>query len=393
MTIKFLAVNTEWFPRHGGLSTFNRELCIALARAGNQVVCCVPRASKDEIENAAQFNVRLAVSLESPGLTDDNLLCVKPELDGFIPEVLIGHDRITGQFALLHRRISFPDSMVAIFIHTAPNEIEWFKTRSGSTHRADLREKAQMDIAMGADMIFPVGPRLYRDFATDMHESGKSIIRIDPGLRNGTGTHAMPPQVQILLLGRGEDQELKGLDIAAFAMGHLLKRPEHRHSILVVRGAAHGTGEKVKEELLGLASLSGDSVRVLEYTDDLALVSSDLRKASLLIMPSRVEGFGLVALEAIAEGVPVLVSAKSGIAEVMVTHLGDEADQFIVPVEGNGDVDGQEWARRIALVLEDRNSAGKKANLIRSKLTSILDWDITANKIVENMSKIKNGVG
>ena len=40
-------------------------------------------------------------------------------------------------------------------------------------------------------------------------------------------------------------------------------------------------------------------------------------QSDLVSLPSRTEGFGLVALEAISAGVPVLVSAESGIAEAL----------------------------------------------------------------------------
>ena len=42
-----------------------------------------------------------------------------------------------------------------------------------------------------------------------------------------------------------------------------------------------------------------------------------LREAALVVMPSRTEGFCLVALEAISSGVPVLVSSETGIAKAL----------------------------------------------------------------------------
>jgi glycosyltransferase involved in cell wall biosynthesis len=41
-------------------------------------------------------------------------------------------------------------------------------------------------------------------------------------------------------------------------------------------------------------------------------------------MPSRHEGFGLVALEAISAGVPVLVSKESGLGRMLIECLPDE---------------------------------------------------------------------
>lgn len=65
-------------------------------------------------------------------------------------------------------------------------------------------------------------------------------------------------------------------------------------------------------------------------------VRTDLRKADLVVMPSPIEPYGLVALEAIAMGVSVLCSSVSGAAKDMETLAGDTARPLIVdPKEGN----------------------------------------------------------
>ena len=50
--LSVLAVATEWESRHGGLSTFNRELCKALVSIGHTVMCLVPSASESEVQAA-----------------------------------------------------------------------------------------------------------------------------------------------------------------------------------------------------------------------------------------------------------------------------------------------------------------------------------------------------
>ena len=65
-----------------------------------------------------------------------------------------------------------------------------------------------------------------------------------------------------------------------------------------------------------------------------------LREADLVVMPSHTEGFGLVALEAISAGVPVLVSSETGIAKA----LQDLENGMSVVVKT--DV-SDEWANRI----------------------------------------------
>ena len=42
-------VADEWFPAHGGLSTLNRQLSIALAGIGAKVTCYVLGANAEEI--------------------------------------------------------------------------------------------------------------------------------------------------------------------------------------------------------------------------------------------------------------------------------------------------------------------------------------------------------
>jgi hypothetical protein len=73
-----MSVATEWFSSKGGLSTFNRRLCVALAAAGAPVICMVPAASREEDEHARVRNVRLVRSKPSPGDSKDDSLRVWP---------------------------------------------------------------------------------------------------------------------------------------------------------------------------------------------------------------------------------------------------------------------------------------------------------------------------
>jgi hypothetical protein len=63
---RILAVATEWRSGHGGLSTVNRELCVALAKLGHEVLCLVLSASNEEINHAVAANVRLVTPRRDP---------------------------------------------------------------------------------------------------------------------------------------------------------------------------------------------------------------------------------------------------------------------------------------------------------------------------------------
>ena len=76
---------------------------------------------------------------------------------------------------------------------------------------------------------------------------------------------------------------------------------------------------------MGLA----DSVRYVGVVEDVVPI---LKAADVLLLPSETESFGLVALEAMASGVPVVASDVGGLPEV-VEH---GVTGFLAPV---GDVD------------------------------------------------------
>jgi glycosyltransferase involved in cell wall biosynthesis len=103
------------------------------------------------------------------------------------------------------------------------------------------------------------------------------------------------------LLAVGTVEPRKGLDVLASAFCAL------RGVQLVVAGPP-GWGE--------VAGLEGPGIRRLGAVDEL-LLDALYRGASALVMPSRTEGFGLPALEAMARGCPVVASRAGSLPEVV----------------------------------------------------------------------------
>jgi N-acetyl-alpha-D-glucosaminyl L-malate synthase BshA len=122
--------------------------------------------------------------------------------------------------------------------------------------------------------------------------------------------------------------------------------------VLVGDGPEYGKTRELVESL-GLA----DSVRYVGVVDDVAPV---LRAADLLLLPSETESFGLVALEAMASGVPVVASDVGGLPEV-VAH---GSTGFLAPV---GDVDAM--AGYALQILEDCSVLKRFARAARKRAT------------------------
>jgi glycosyltransferase involved in cell wall biosynthesis len=326
-----------------------------------------------------------------PAASSIALLLQRPNLPlDFIPDVIIGHDRITGAASVALARDHYPSSKRILIIHTSPEEIEWHKEpREDVTaeQRASARKREQLDLAKGCALVVAVGPRLTSEFQTDLIGDGNavSVLELTPGLQEhlAISPTILPPAIRCMVFGRVEDYRLKGLDIAAQALGRVVANWKHGNAPkLVVRGAPVGTDEALRERLGRDSAPTEIDIAVRHYSADATEIWSDLREASLVLMPSRKEGFGLVGLEAIGCGVPTLVSAQSGLAETLKFYAPNLADGWILPV--TGDVVAK-WAERIEFLLVSRVDAFARATALREHLVAKLDWKRSAAELLQKI--------
>ncbi|WP_130796913.1 D-inositol-3-phosphate glycosyltransferase [Streptomyces otsuchiensis] len=125
----------------------------------------------------------------------------------------------------------------------------------------------------------------------------------------------LPPDAVIPLFA-GRIQPLKAPDILLRAVAELVERePELRRRLVVpVVGGPSGTGLTRPERLHKLAARLGISELVwFRPPVSQAELADWYRAASVLVMPSYSESFGLVAVEAQACGTPVIAAAVGGL--------------------------------------------------------------------------------
>lgn len=380
--LRVLAVGTEWRSGAGGLSTVNRELCVALANKGHDVACLVLEASPQELFAAKSSGVDLIIAVKSPGQSNEVRLSRRPPLpSGWVPELIIGHGRITGPAALSIQADHFPAAKRLHFIHMAPDEIEWHKMdRSDDAGaRAELRSRIEFDLGAGATRVVAIGPRLHGRTEMDFSGVGKPPIRLDPGFDSRDVTAMSPPPGnpwRVLLVGRAEDTKLKGLDIAARALGLVARAWSKSAALeLMVRGSPPHHCEDLREKLVEWADCPALHIIVRPFDSDVEQLNADYRRASLVLMPSRAEGFGLVGLEAIVSGVPVLASSRSGLGELLLEQLDEVASsQIVIPVTGDLSADAQVWATAIRGVLDHRDKSFDRARTLRLGLQEQKSW-------------------
>ncbi|MFJ8560433.1 D-inositol-3-phosphate glycosyltransferase [Streptomyces microflavus] len=138
------------------------------------------------------------------------------------------------------------------------------------------------------------------------------------------------PQDALIPLFAGRIQPLKAPDVLLRAVAVLLDRdPSLRSRIVVpVVGGPSGSGLAKPEGLQKLAARLGiaDVVRFHPPVGQDRLADW-FRAASVLVMPSYSESFGLVAIEAQAAGTPVVAAAVGGLP----VAVRDEVSGFLIP--------------------------------------------------------------
>ncbi|HWO59329.1 MAG TPA: glycosyltransferase family 4 protein [Umezawaea sp.] len=103
-------------------------------------------------------------------------------------------------------------------------------------------------------------------------------------------------------------------------------------------------------------------------------LTAALAAADAVVLPSKYEPFGIVALEAAAAGTPLVASTAGGLGEVV--RDGDTGLSFTP-----GDVDGIGTAVRS--VLADRAGAVRRARAAKARLATDFDWTKIAAGTVE----------
>lgn len=157
----------------------------------------------------------------------------------------------------------------------------------------------------------------------------------------------------------------KSLELAIMAMEHT--RPDHS---LIIAGDIDEQNMWYKDKLLDLAEKLkiSDRVQLILRPSDFEGVRL-MQRCSVFLFPSTIDSFGLVVLEAMACGKPVVACNKGGVPEI-VQDAG-----FLL------DPDVRQWSETVEKLFSDselRRRLGQKA-LERSKNFS---WGHTANRLI-----------
>jgi glycosyltransferase involved in cell wall biosynthesis/tetratricopeptide (TPR) repeat protein len=394
--VRVLAINDEWSSHNGGISTYNRLLCTALAAAGAVVYCFARNASDEDRRNAAAAGITLVSGAPSITKTSVEPLTRRPIMPNeVVPDVVIGHGRITGHYAVQLVEDHYRDAKRIHFLHLISDDLEFEKPLGDHDpmRLAEERSSDELAFAESAFRAVGVGPVLFDWLRQHLNGASRSPLRLDPGfdVADHTERRYRPGEIaKVLLAGRLGTREtsVKGLDLAAAALGFALelRDSDDQEVQLIVRGVPDGYGAEIQSKVREWAARPGLRVLPRGYTPSAEALQNDLRQVMLLLMPSRVEGFGLVGLEAIVAGTPVLVNLASGLGKLLQELLPTAlAKQVTVPLTGNALKDTQRWGHAIATVLSNPEIAFAAADDIRRTMARKRTWAMAARKLLDEI--------
>lgn len=211
---------------------------------------------------------------------------------------------------------------------------------------------------------------------------GVALETFRPGPQDRARRELGLPEDALVLLFVGRIQPLKAPDVLVRAAGELVRRdPGLRHRLVVlVLGGLSGSGLSEPQALARVVAEEGlqDVVRFGPSVsrEDLA---RHYRAADLLAVPSHNESFGLVAVEALACGTPV-VAARVGGLPVAVGDAG-------VLVDGH---DPQDWADALAGAIDRlADPAGREAWAARAVAhAGRHSWERTVDALLDIYAKV-----
>ena len=396
---RFLLVADEWRSGQGGISTVNRELAIALAANGADVAVAVPIAAQEDVDAATDSGVSLVAPVMVPGLSERELMLLRPVFTepDWEPDVIVGHGRVLGPYAAALQQESFPAARRVHIVHTDAEELESVKIADNTPAmlRTEERRLLERDLAQSADLVVGIGPTLAESITDDLRGGTRQppVICLIPGLREGVvfAPSPAPTRNQILFVGRADDFHSKGLDLVANALVEVVDgwpKDSPHPPTLIIRGVPPAMEQEVRDRLTEIMG-SQDRFRLRTYVADDDEIARDLANAKVLVMPSLYEGFGLSAYEAIAAGVPVLISAQSGLARWLRDIAADTNPTSILTTKvESGNLPEASWTAALQEVLTRNLDARNRAAQLRDAIATHVSWPASAEALNEALDAL-----
>jgi D-inositol-3-phosphate glycosyltransferase len=384
----------------GGMNVYVRDLSRELGRRGIAVDCFTRSQNPDipRIKDSLGPNARVIHVPAGPEAPYDKNRIVEhlPEFvdrvldfarrEGLHYDIIHSHYWLSG-LAALDLRHAWGAPIVQMF-HTL-GHMKNSVASSPAEWEAEARIEGEAEVMTFADRLVAATP-LERAQMVWLYGADASKIAVVPCGVDLDLFHPIPseeakarlglPQSRRIILFVGRIEPLKGIDTLLRAIA--LVAPEIPHwqdelSVIIIGGAPGAGADEAAAELDRLQRLRSElgieelvTFQGAEDQDSLVYYYS---AAEMVVVPSHYESFGMVALEAMACGTPVVASKVGGLA----FNVQDGRTGFLVPER-----DPAALADRIRLLLSKphlRQDLGAEA----IRWVSQYSWPSVADRILK----------
>lgn len=200
--------------------------------------------------------------------------------------------------------------------------------------------------------------------------NGVELEHFHPKYRETLGrafrkTHRIDEHAPVLLFV-GNDWKRKGLDVVLRALAGVAKHTD-AHPVLFVAGH-----DNRPEDYRRLAAQCGvDSM--VRWLGSVREIRDPFAASDLFVFPSRYDVFGNVGLEALASGVPSILSSRAGVSEILDGSPGGERLE-------NPDDDVELAERAIRMLSRDQRSERRCS---ARRIAEPYSWDAHFRRILE----------
>ena len=207
-----------------------------------------------------------------------------------------------------------------------------------------------------------------------LHENGIPEDRIEriPHFRSieAVGAARVPKQGSGVVKALGRLVHEKGFDLLLYAAGIAAQRGT---AFELQIGGAGPEGDALKElaERLGI----GGQVHFPGWINDVAGYLAD---ADVFVLPSRREAFGIVVLEAMACGIPIVATRTSGPDEIL-----DEQTALLVPPDNP-----EALAEAVRAVFDAPNEAKLRANAALDSFVEQYSESVIIDRYIESCKRL-----
>ena len=365
---------------NGDLTTINRELATQMAKHPNvEVSVFLPQCSEEDKKDADSYNVKLIEAVKLSGFEPVDWLASVPE--GHAMDCVLGHGVALGrQIQLIKRNSNYSHCKWIQVVHTAPEEIGMYKSIS----EGQKMQQTEIELCEMADQVVTIGPKL-----TDTYENqlGKGkVFNLMPSILTEFSDVQLASNerrtfcVLVTESGDSEDFDVKGYDIAVKAIANLKDKSYQ----LKFASKQRGKEDELANKLLQ-CGIGRNQLMICSFDENRETLANLFSTVDIAILPSKAEGFGLSALEAISAGLPILVSGNSGIAEALKEV--PNGSQYIVDSE-----DPADWARALKAVRNKKRSVRlAEAKILHGSYLQKFNWEEPCDFLVKKMCNLAFG--